>query len=227
MSVGYRPHACTKRQVFGPDLNCSRLILMSLRWDGSVFAICVPRQANCMCAVNCTLRGVHTVLCTTSNYVVRHEMQKSRNARFLCALLYVRRHTTSYVPAHTQPGTWNVWSHQPQNIDKLLCWHQKVSAEAVTVQRKFLCESGIFTQVISTTQHVVNPEVSRSSLSISTTRKFAKRAKITTRSQDDIVNVILSRHLIICMHLICIHDTHTHTHTRGCTTSHVVVRRRT
>ena len=33
-----------------------------------------------------------------------------------------------------------------------------VSVEAVTVQPKFLHESGIFTQVISTTQHVVNPE---------------------------------------------------------------------
>jgi len=88
---------------------------------------------------------------------------------------------------HGKPG--NVWSHQPQNIANLLCWHPKVSVWHGTVQHKFLYASGIFTQVISTTQHVVNQEASRSSLSISTTRKFAKRVKLY-RSQNDIVKVI-------------------------------------
>jgi len=74
--------------------------------------------------------------------------------------------------------------------------------EAVTAQPKLLYESCIFTQVISTTQHVVNPEASRSSLSISTTRKFARRVIITTRSQNDIVNVIsIAILLFVCINL--------------------------
>ena len=88
------------------------------------------------------------------------------------------------------------------------------------------------TLTLNASLHYLVKEASRSSLSISTTRKFAKRVKVTTRSQNDIVTFILSHHFVILYALICIHNTQglrgrTTPVVRRHTTSYNVGRRRT
>jgi len=129
----------------------------------------------------------------TTPYAVK---RRNRDMHDFCALLYVRRR------AHAQPRTQLVdvkcvVPPAPEHSQTALLTSESIRGSCH-------CSAEVLVRVWHIQPSHLDDAARREPRSIDvefiSTRKFAKHVKITTRSQNDIVNVVLSRHFVICMH---------------------------